>query len=242
MHRTGKVGASGGLGLVVTRGDGTVEELRSYEAPTNWPPADRFRTMLEHGTPQAHVSDEVNRWRRDNRPNLARRLKKVQLARVLRLPTFYGALYLEKIRGDGERIPYGLATVAVVTTAGVNFIVDAFQNSVELESMNFHGFGTGSGAEAVGNTALGTELTTQYATDNTRPTGTQSENGANVYRTVATLDPDADVAITEHGIFSQAATGGGVLLDRSLFSAINLSGAGGDTLQATYDFTVTSGG
>ncbi len=241
MHRTGHVGAAGHLGLVVTRGDGTVEEYRAYEPPTPWPTADRFRTMLQHGTPQKGLPDEVNEWRRANRPHLARRLKRVQGARLLRLPTFYGALYLEKIRGDGERLPLGLATVAVVTTAGVNFIVDAFQNLVELEAMNFHGFGTGGAAEAVGNTALTTELTTQYAVDNTRPTGTQSEPSANVYRTVATLDPDADVAITEHGIFNQAASGG-TLLDRSLFSVINLSGAGGDTLQATYDFTVTSGG
>jgi len=242
MHRTGKVGAAGSLGLVVTRGDGTVEEYRAYEPPTPWPSSWELRNVLQHGTPQEGLPDEVNEWRRANRRNLARRLRRVQLSRALRLPTFYGALYLEKIRGDGERLPYGLASVAVVTTTGVGFIVDAFQNIVELEAMNFHGFGTGAGAEAVGNTALTTELTTQYATDNVRPTGTQSENGANVYRTVATLDPDADVGITEHGIFSQAATGGGVLLDRSLFSVINLVGATGDTLQATYDFTVTSGG
>jgi hypothetical protein len=48
------------------------------------------------------------------------------------------------------------------------------------------------------------------------------------------------VAITEHGIFSQAAVGGGVLLDRSLFSAINL--VSGDGLQTQYDLTFTSGG
>jgi hypothetical protein len=154
----------------------------------------------------------------------------------------YGALWLEVLRGDGTRVPYGLASLRVVTDTGVQFLVDALQNLTEAENMKFHGFGTGAGAEAVGNTALTTELTTQYATDNTRPTGSQTEGAANVYRTVGTLDPDADVAITEHGIFSQAATGGGVLLDRSLFSVINLSGAGGDTLQATYDFTITSGG
>lgn len=242
MEHAGEIGPSGSLGLVVHRGNGTVERIKVPPPPTPWPTADRLRTCLLHGMPQKGLPDEVNEWRRANRPNLARRLKRVQLARALRLPTFYGALYLEVIRGNGRRLPYGLASVAVVTTTGVNFIVDAFQNLTELEAMNFHGFGTGAGAEAVGNTALGTELTTQYATDNTRPTGTQSENGANVYRTVATLDPDADVGITEHGIFSQAATGGGVLLDRSLFSVINLVGATGDTLQATYDFTVTAGG
>jgi len=241
VKHEGAVAPAGTLKLRVFRGDGR-RSSAGYAPPSPWPTADRFRTMLLHGTPQEHLSAEVNAWRRANRPHLARRLKRVQLARVLRLPTFYGALYLEKIHGNGERVPYGLASVAVVTTTGVGFIVDAFQNLVELEAMNFHGFGTGGAAEAVGNTALTTELTTQYVSDNVRPTGTQSEPSANVYRTVGTLDPDADVAITEHGIFSQAATGGGVLLDRSLFSVINLVGATGDTLQATYDFTVTAGG
>jgi hypothetical protein len=242
MRSEGAVAPAGTLGLVVHRGNGSVETIHVQEPPTPWPSAERLRDILVHASPAKELSDEVNDWRRANRRHLNRRLKKVLMSKALRLPTFYGALYLEKIRGDGERVPYGLASVAVVTTVGVNFIVDAFQNTVELENMKFHGFGTGGSAEAVGNTALTTELTTQYVTDNTRPTGSQTENGANVYRTVATLDPDADVAITEHGIFDQAATGGGVLLDRSLFSVINLVGATGDTLQATYDFTVTSGG
>jgi len=242
VEHSGDIRPSGSLALKVVRGDGTVEHVKTYEPPTDWPTTRRLSTILEYASPHDDLPAEVNDWRRANRRHLRRRLGKVTLARKLGLPTFYGALWLEKIRGDGERLPFGLASLAVVTTTGVNFIVDAFQNIVELEIMNFHGFGTGAGAEAVGNTALGTELTTQYATDNTRPTGTQSEAAANIYRTVATLDPDADVAITEHGIFSQAATGGGVLLDRSLFSAINLVGATGDTLQATYEFTVTAGG
>jgi len=244
MHRVAETRPAGTLGLTVFRGDGRVEHIRTAPepAPTPWPSTNKLSDIVRHSQPDKSLSDEVNRWRRANRRNLNRRMRHLLAAKAMRLPSFWGALYLEKIRGDGERIPYGLASVAVVTTTGVNFIVDAFQNLVELEAMNFHGFGTGAGAEAVGNTALTTELTTQYATDNVRPTGTQSENGANVYRTVATLDPDADVGITEHGIFSQAATGGGVLLDRSLFSVINLVGATGDTLQATYDFTVTSGG
>ena len=48
---------------------------------------------------------------------------------------------------------------------------------------------------------------------------------------------DATAAIVEHGIFSQAATGGGTLLDRSVFSAINV--ASGDSIQFTYDLTLT---
>ena len=234
----GAVAPSGSLLLDVRRGP---EQL--LDNGTEWPDTLSLRSILRHGAPQRGLPAEVNAWRRSNARNLQRRLRHVLAAKSLGIPSFYGALFLEKRNGaDGSILPFGLASVAVVTTAGVNFIVDAFQNLVELENMKYHGFGTGGSAEAVGNTALTTELTTQYVSDNTRPTGSQTENGANVYRTVATLDPDADVAITEHGIFDQAANSGGTLLDRSLFSAINLTGATGDTLQATYDFTVTSGG
>lgn len=136
--------------------------------------------------------------------------------------------------------PLGLASLRVVTTAGVNFIVDAFQNSVELEILKYHGIGTGTNAEAAADTALQTELTTQYNPNDTRATGSLTEGAsANIYRTVGTNTVDGAVAITEHGIFSQAATGGGTLLDRSVFSADNLSS--GDSLQTTYDLTLTAG-
>jgi len=243
MHATGEARPSGALALRVFRGDGRVEDVDvARPTPRYWPSAIRFREIGEHGLPQHGLPEEINRWRRRNLPNLARGLRTLAGARLVGSVHVYGALWLEVIRGDGTRLPYGLASLRVVTDAGVAFLVDALQNLVEPENMKFHGYGTGGTAEAATQTALVTELTTQYATDNTRPTGSQTENGANVYRTVGTLDPDADVAITEHGIFSQAATGGGTMLDRSLFSVINLSGAGGDTLQSTYDFTITSGG
>lgn len=136
---------------------------------------------------------------------------------------------------------YGVLSRQVVTTAGVGFLVDAFQNTKELENLKYHGYGTGGTAEASGDTALVTELTTQYATDNTRPTGTTTEGAsANIYRSVGTLDPDSAVAITEHGLFDQAANSGGTLWDRSLFSVINVS-ASGDTLETTYDCTFAAG-
>lgn len=136
---------------------------------------------------------------------------------------------------------HGVVSRKVITTAGVNYLVDAWQNSVELENLKFHGLGTGTGAEASGDTALGTELTTQYQTDNTRPTGTLTEGAsANIFRTVGTITVDASVSGQEHGIFSQAATGGGTLWDRSLTGTQTLSS--GDSLQATYDMTASAGG
>ncbi len=166
------------------------------------------------------------------------------LGRVLSLVYFESRLYLKILHADGTVTDLGLVGRKVVTTVGVGFIVDAFQNLVELENMKFHGFGTGGSAEATGNTALTTELTTEYVTNNTRPTGTTTEGAsANIYRTVGTLSPDSGgtLAITEHGIFDQASNAGGVLLDRTLFSAVNLV-AGSDSLQATYELTLAAGG
>jgi len=195
-----------------------------------------------HARPQKGLPDEVNDWRSDNwRKNVKRRgLPELQYALKKNFPTFYGGLELTVIR-NGIEVPLGLASVRVVTTAGVNFIVDAFQNLQEVENFKYHGIGTGTNAEASGDTALQTELTTQYNPDSTRATGTLTEGAsANIFRTVATNNVDATVAITEHGIFTQAATGGGTLLDRSVFSAVNL--VSGDGLQTQYDLTFTAGG
>ncbi len=200
--------------------------------------------ILEHGFPQKGLPEEVNEWRHDNARNLFRgmrhQLRARRIARRHNLPHFWSQLYLAKIGPDGARLELGLAGMRVVTTAGVGFIVDAFQNSVELELMNFHGIGTTNTAEAVGDTALAAEITTQYNPDNTRATGTQGENGANVYQTVGTNTVDATVAAVEHGVLSQAATGGGVLLDRTVFTVVNLASA--DSLESTYELTVTAGG
>lgn len=137
---------------------------------------------------------------------------------------------------------YGLVSTKVVTDTGAGFLVDAFQNLVELELMKFHGLGTGSTAESASDTALVTELTTEY-TSNVRATGTTTEFSALVYQTVATNTLDSGTPnLREHGIFTQAATGGGVLLDRSVFAGIALDGTVGDALETDYRFTVTSGG
>lgn len=130
-------------------------------------------------------------------------------------------------------LDYGVVGKKVVTTAGVNAIVDAFQNSVELENFKYHAFGTGTVAEAVGDTALGTEV-------ETRATGTTEEGGtANVFKTVGTVAFTASRAITEHGVFSASTSG--TLLDRTMFSASTINVVSGDSIQATYQLTFTAG-
>lgn len=237
MHAVGSIAPHGELGLRVIRGDQLVPRFNEW--PSNTEPG----VIREHGMPRKGLPDEVNEWRTRNLRNLMRGLWRVKAAKALHIATNYGALFLTVKRGDGTVVPYGLASLRVVTTVGVGFIVDAFQNIVEVETMKYHGYGTGATAESAADTALVTELTTQYVSNSVRPTGTTTEGAsANIYRTVATLSPDSGgtIAVTEHGIFSDPAVGSGVLLDRSLFSAVNLV-ATADSLQTTYELTFPSG-
>lgn len=157
------------------------------------------------------------------------------------LPTLTSVLSVRVIQANGQVVDYGRVCWRYVTTAGVAWLVDCWQGTYEPETMKYHGCGTGTGAEATGDTALGTESTTALNPDSTRATGSLAEGGsANVFRSVGTVTFDASAAITEHGIFNQAATGGGTLWDRSVFSAINV--ASGDSIQFTYDLTINAGG
>jgi hypothetical protein len=204
-----------------------------------------LREIISQGLPQRGLPDEVNEYRVRNARHLWRGARTALLARKLGIPTMYGALHLDLIRGGEEIVPLGLVSLRVVTTAGVDKLVAAMNqtDAATFPVFRFHGFGTGGAAEAAANTALTTELTTQYAVDNTRPTGSQTVGGSNnIYRSVATFSPDSGgtIAVTEHGLFSQAATGGGTLWDRTLFSVVNVVAAS-DSIQATYDATFAAG-
>ena len=149
------------------------------------------------------------------------------------------ALFGRVRRASGRWEDLGLLGTKVVTTVGAQFICDSWRGSATIGNMKYHGIGTGNTAEASSDTALVTELTTQYNPDNTRATGSLTEGAsANIFRTVGTNTVDATAAVTEHGIFSAATAG--TLLDRSVFSVINL--AASDSLQSTYDLTCTAGG
>ncbi len=142
-----------------------------------------------------------------------------------------GRLYAKHIRKDGTEEDHGLVATKVVTNAGVNAIVDAFQNTFEVETFRYHGIGTGNTAENVADTALVTEV-------ESRATGTLAEGAsANIFRTVGTVTTVSARAVVEHGIFS--ATSGGTLLDRSVFSVINTGAS--DSIEFTYELTLPAG-
>lgn len=244
MNGQGSTDPSGEVGLRVIRAADARDIRDRFERLTeasSWPARElRLREVAYFGLPRAGLDDRVNTWRTKNFRHLVRGARRALAARTLRLSNFYGTLYLDHIQAGGETLELGLASMRVVTTAGVNFLVDSLQGIVEPEILKFHGIGTGATAEASADTALVTESTTALNPDSTRATGSLTEGAsANIFRTVGTLTADASIACTEHGIFSQAATGGGTLLDRSVFSVVNL--ANGDSLQATYDFTITAG-
>lgn len=211
---------------------------------------------------------EVDAWRRANESNIRRGLDRLAIAEEHGIQAMLGVLRLKRynttpaqrdtmrdlglfaperhaeaeawVAANASVTDFGLASTRVVTAAGVNFLVDAFQGSVEPEVMRYHGIGTDNTAENAADTALGAELSTVYNLDNTRATGTLTEGAsANIFRTVGTNSVDGAASIVEHGIFSQAATSGGTLLDRSVFSTVSLSS--GNSLQTTYELTLASG-
>jgi hypothetical protein len=129
---------------------------------------------------------------------------------------------------------HGVVSRRVVTTAGVTQLANAFLNTFECELFNYHAAGTGVTAEAIGDTALVTEVETRVA-------GTQSSPSAGQYRSIGTVAMTATRTINEHGIFSQLALGG-TLWDRSMFSGSPIGVVSGDSIQFTYTATFTAGG
>jgi hypothetical protein len=140
----------------------------------------------------------------------------------------WGILSAVLIRKDGTRKDFGVISIRKVTVAFRDYIVDSLQNSgtYPLSNFKYHGSGTGVVAEANTDTALGTEV-------ESRVSGSQAEAAANIYRTVGTISYTGTRAITEHGVFSASTSG--TLMDRSVFSAINVISS--DQIQFTYDCT-----
>lgn len=198
-----------------------INRLPAQRAPLSW----RLRNMLRWGFIRGWIAVKLI----------------APFANLWGVCTITSELAIKVIRANGQIEDYGTVCYRVVTDAGVAFLVDDWDNdATDITNLHFHGVGTGSTAEAAGDTALVTESTTALNPDNTRATGTESQPAANQLRTVGTLTADAQILAREHGIFSQAATGGGTLWDRSVFALITLENL--DSIQFTYTCTVSSGG
>jgi hypothetical protein len=129
------------------------------------------------------------------------------------------------------------ARLALVVTGGANFLATDMasgQASPRISAMNYHDSGTGTTAATSTDSGLGTQ-----AGPTTRATGVQSNPVTNQYRSVGTIAYVSGLAITEWGLFNQAAQGG-TMWDRRVFGAINV--ISGDSIAYTYTLTVTAGG
>jgi len=147
---------------------------------------------------------------------------------VLKMTAALSARVMRAGRDSWDEL--GVISTKKVTTAFVNYLVDSFQNSAgsPLDVFKYHDSGIGAVGESNGDTALGNPC------GEARDTGSQAEGAsANIYKTIATHTYAGTFAITEHGVFS--ASSSGTLLDRSVFSAINV--ITGDKIEFTYQLT-----
>lgn len=198
-------------GLLAPAGALTVRKIGPRKAPLLWRVRNTLRPSYIWGW-LAHLAGHL-------------------YTRVFGNPVLLGELHLRLLRADGEIIDYGCVGRRVVTTAYVNMLCDELQSSVAAHSTyKYHEIGTGGTAENASDTALVTPV-------ETRATGTQTENAANIYESVGTVTATAPRAVTEHGLFS--ASSGATLMDRTLFTVVNL--AANDSIQCTYRLTLTAG-
>ena len=153
-------------------------------------------------------------------------------SKITNMPVMVGKLEARKFGADGQVLDYGVLGYRVVTTAFVNFVVDQLQTETSVfGDFKYHDSGVGTTAENITDTAIET-------TDGeSRATGTQTESAANAYQSVGTIAYTTTKAITEHGLFNDATAG--TLMDRTVFSAVNV--VNGDSIQFTYTITFTAG-
>jgi len=218
----------------------SVREIAATSAGHLKASIDRYLSRLCLDRDVAYQARHQAAWRRRLVPAMAAQIRAL---RYQQLGDFYRPDRIEahlrallRLDPKADHLFGGAFGPNLIVNAGEAFLVDAWQNSVELENMKFHGMGTGTVDPAEGDTALGTELTTQYNPDGTRATGSLGEASASVFRTVGTNTIDSGTpAVTEWGLFSQA-TVGGTLWSRIEFAAINL--VANDSIQFTYDLTV----
>lgn len=136
-----------------------------------------------------------------------------------------------KIFRNGIWYDFGCVGHKVITTAFATFIVTQLQTETSVfGDFKFHQIGTGTTAESAAQTVLITPVESVT-------TGSQTSASAKVYKSVASISITNVRAITEHGLFNNATPASGTLMDRTLFSVVNL--VSGDTFEATYQLTVS---
>ncbi len=150
--------------------------------------------------------------------------------------TFQAELSAKVKRATGEIISLGVISRKEVTDDFVEHLVDTLQSTDSTFSdYKWHDSGTGVVAEDQTDSDLGTP------SGLAKIEGTQAEGGAaNIYQSVGEITYDGGYAITEHGLFNTETETGEILMDRSVFAAINVVNL--DKIEFTYKLTVNAGG
>lgn len=150
--------------------------------------------------------------------------------------SFNAELHAKLKKHDGGVVDFGVVCRKEVTDDFVEHLVDTLQSSdATFSDYEWHDSGTGVVAEDQTDSALGTP------TGIARVEGTQEEGGAaNIYQSVGEITYDGAYAITEHGLFNTETSTGEILMDRSVFAAINVVNL--DKIEFTYKLTVNAGG
>ncbi len=144
----------------------------------------------------------------------------------------FGMLRMKIFRVSGKIEDFGLVSVKKVTTAFANYLVDCFQDteSYLIDGFKYHDMGDDNTAETNAHTALQNSRETRIA-------GTQVENGANIYQSVANITATAGYTVQEHGLFN--AVSAQTMLDRNLVPNAPVV-ITDDVVQFTYELTVNA--
>jgi hypothetical protein len=123
----------------------------------------------------------------------------------------------------------------LVTNAGAAGVASRINGSGAEAAFTYIAIGTGTNAAAAADTTLQTEITTnggQRASATASRVTTDVTN--DTARLVVTFTFTGPFAVTESGVLN--ASSSGVLLNRQVFSAVNV--VSGDSLQVTHNFDV----
>ncbi len=136
-----------------------------------------------------------------------------------------------RIKRNNDWYDFGCVGHKVITTAFAEFVVDQLiAESSVFGDFKYHDIGTDGTAESAADTAL-------KAPVEARTAGSQVKDSSKVYKSIADISITADRAIKEHGIFNHATRGQGTLMDRTVFTTVNL--VNGDIFEAIYKLTVS---
>lgn len=128
---------------------------------------------------------------------------------------------------------YGLVSCKKVTTAFANYLCNYLRdaaNYAALANFKYHDMGDSNTAESNGHTALQNSRETRVA-------GTQANNGANIYKSVANITATAGYTVQEHGLFNAATAN--TMLDRNLVPNAPVVIAN-DVVEFTYELTINA--